>query len=103
MINTNSNKNGGLFTYTHFNNKVVGIVSLSCETDFAAKTDVFKILGEHLAMQVACSDVETVDEFQKLECVFGDDSEGVINDSIGAISKKLKEKVEILKIQKIEF
>lgn len=101
-MNTN-NKNGGLFTYTHFNNKVVGLVSLSCETDFAEKTDVFKILGNHLAMQVACSDVETVDEFLKLECVFGDDSKGAINDSIIAISKKLKEKVTILRIEKIEF
>lgn len=59
------NKNGGIFTYTHFNNKVVGIVSLSCETDFAEKTEAFKKLGESLANQAAVSDTDDINEFLK--------------------------------------
>ena len=98
---TKTNKNGGLFTYTHFNNKIVGVVALSCETDFAAKTDVFKILGNEMAMQVASSDSVTIEDFLKEECL---DIERTVEERINRIAKEvIKEKIEILKIEKIEF
>ena len=97
---TTNNKNGGLFTYTHFNNKIVGLVSLSCETDFAERTNDFKILGSDLAMQVASSDVESVADFLKEECIVDN---GTVEDRIKTLAKQLKEKVEVLRIEKIKF
>jgi translation elongation factor EF-Ts len=96
------NKNGGLFAYVHHNHRIIGIVSMTCETDFAEKTEVFKIFGDHLAMLVACSDVESVEDFLKSGYIFNEDDCSV-NDMVDNISKKLKEKIEILEIKKITF
>lgn len=42
---------GRIFSYNH-NGGIVGVVEVSCETDFAAKSEPFIEFGEKLAMQV---------------------------------------------------
>jgi elongation factor Ts len=44
---------GVVATYTHHNQKIVGVVELFCETDFVARNELFQALGKDLAMQVA--------------------------------------------------
>ncbi len=39
--------------YIHTGGRIGAIVELNCETDFVARTDEFKELAHHLAMQVA--------------------------------------------------
>lgn len=44
---------GVIGVYVHSNNKVVGLVVLNCETDFAAKSESFNTAAHDFAMQVA--------------------------------------------------
>lgn len=55
---------GVLETYVH-NGRIGVILELRCETDFVAKTDVFKALAHDLAMHVASMNPEDVDELLK--------------------------------------
>ncbi len=46
--------NQGLIeAYVHTGGRMGSLVELNCETDFVAKTDVFRVLARDLAMQVA--------------------------------------------------
>lgn len=47
--------------YVHPGGKIGVLVEVSCETDFVAKTDEFKLLARQLAMQVAATDPVAVD------------------------------------------
>ena len=95
-----SNKHGGLFTYTHFNNKIVAVVSLTCETDFAERTVLFKQIGNEFAKQLACSDSESVENFLQEECITSD---GIVSEQLKSLGKELKEKVSVEKILKLVF
>ena len=44
---------GLIEAYIHTGGRVGAMVELNCETDFVARTDEFKKLAHHLAMQVA--------------------------------------------------
>ncbi|HEW91504.1 MAG TPA: translation elongation factor Ts [Thermotogaceae bacterium] len=44
---------GLIFSYVHFTGQIGVLLELNCETDFVARTDEFKELGNNLAMQVA--------------------------------------------------
>ncbi|MCD6546899.1 MAG: translation elongation factor Ts, partial [Thermotogae bacterium] len=44
---------GLIFSYVHFTGRIGVLLELNCETDFVARTDEFKELGNNLAMQVA--------------------------------------------------
>jgi len=44
---------GLIEAYVHTGGRVGAMVELNCETDFVARTDEFKKLAHHLAMQVA--------------------------------------------------
>jgi len=48
-------KEGIICSYIHFNGKIGVLVELNCESDFVARTDDFKALGEELAMQIAAT------------------------------------------------
>ena len=39
--------------YVHIGGRIGAIIELNCETDFVARTDIFKELAHNLAMQVA--------------------------------------------------
>ena len=44
---------GLVVSYIHMGGKVGVLVEINCETDFVAKTDKFKTLGQDIAMQIA--------------------------------------------------
>ena len=44
---------GMIGTYVHIGGRIAAMVEVNCETDFVARTDEFKELAHHLAMQVA--------------------------------------------------
>ncbi len=44
---------GLIETYIHTGGRIGAMVEVNCETDFVARTDEFKELAHHLAMQVA--------------------------------------------------
>ena len=44
---------GSIEAYVHAGGRLGAMVELNCETDFVARTDEFKELAHHLAMQVA--------------------------------------------------
>jgi elongation factor Ts len=48
--------------YTHAGGRIGAMVEVNCETDFVARTDVFKALAHDLAMQVAATGPLSVTE-----------------------------------------
>jgi len=46
-------KQGAVETYLHTGGRIGAMVELNCESDFVARTDVFKELAHNIAMQVA--------------------------------------------------
>ena len=52
---------GRVDSYVHLGGKIGVLVELNCETDFVAKTDVFKELARNLAMQIAATNPAAVD------------------------------------------
>jgi elongation factor Ts len=44
---------GIVHAYVHHNNRLGVLIELNCETDFVAKTDVFRKLANDLALQIA--------------------------------------------------
>lgn len=47
---------GIIEAYVHTGGRIGAMVEVNCETDFAARTDEFKELAHHLAMQVAAQE-----------------------------------------------
>ena|SRR5687768_8797364 len=52
---------GRVDSYVHLGGKIGVLVELNCETDFVAKTEVFKELARNLAMQIAATNPAAVD------------------------------------------
>ncbi len=52
---------GVVEAYVHMGGKIGVLVEVNCETDFVARTDDFKTLARHLAMQIAATDPVAVD------------------------------------------
>ncbi len=48
-----STSQGLIETYVHSGGRIGAMIELNCETDFVARTDEFKELAHHIAMQVA--------------------------------------------------
>ena len=55
--------------YVHIGGRIGAIIELNCETDFVARTDIFKELAHNLAMQVAamCPQYISEDEIPQEE------------------------------------
>lgn len=49
-------KQGVIETYLHTGGRIGAMVELNCESDFVARTDVFKELAHNIAMQVAAQE-----------------------------------------------
>jgi len=52
---------GKIFTYEHHDGKMLAFIELTCQTDFGARTEMFKIFGTGLAMQLAARHQEDED------------------------------------------
>lgn len=46
---------GAIISYIHLDGRIGVLLELNCETDFVAKTPLFKEIGKNLAMQIAAS------------------------------------------------
>ena len=46
---------GVIEAYAHHTKKIGALIELSCETDFVARTDEFKVLAHDLVMQIAAA------------------------------------------------
>jgi len=51
---------GIIEAYIHTGGRIGAMVEVNCETDFVARTDEFKELAHHLAMQVAAQDPQFI-------------------------------------------
>ena len=51
---------GLIEAYVHAGGQIGAMVEVNCETDFVARTDEFKELAHHLAMQVAAMDPQFI-------------------------------------------
>jgi elongation factor Ts len=59
---TRATSQGLVETYVHTGGRIGAMVEVNCETDFVARTDEFKELAHHLAMQVAAMDPRFISE-----------------------------------------
>jgi elongation factor Ts len=59
---TRTTSQGLVEAYVHTGGRIGAIVEVNCETDFVARTDEFKELAHHLAMQVAAMNPRFVSE-----------------------------------------
>lgn len=53
---------GAIDSYVHFGGNLAALVEINCETDFVARTEVFKKFVKDIAMQVAASNPEYIAE-----------------------------------------
>lgn len=92
---------GKIFTYVHHTGKFMGWIELSCETDFAERTDVFNKIGEELAMHVATTDTDCIADLAKDPYVTDPDItvRGVIN----KLKEELSEDVQIKRFYRTNF
>lgn len=67
--NARETAEGRIEAYVHATGKIAAFVSLQCETDFVARTDLFKKLAHDLAMQVAAMSPADTDALLEQEFV----------------------------------
>ena len=91
---------GVLETYVH-SGRIGVILELRCETDFVAKTDVFKELAHDLAMHIASMNPENVD--QLINQTFVKDESKTIKDLITQTIAKTGENVKIERFCRYEL
>ena len=84
---------GYVASYVHSNGKLAALVELVCETDFVARNDEFRSLGQNIAMQVVSMQPETIDEL--LEQEFIKDASATIGFLVKSLSGKIGEKIAV--------
>lgn len=84
---------GGIFNYTHHNNKVASMIELQSETDFVSTNSEFQNLGKELAMQVASIPAKDNKELLKQEYIR--DPNKTIKDLIDEAILKFGENIKI--------
>jgi len=91
---------GLIDAYIH-NNKVGVLVNVSCETDFVAKSDVFRNLVHEVAMQIAAMGPEDVNEL--MEQAYIKDESTTIEELVKSTIAKLGENIKIEKFTRYEI
>lgn len=95
-------REGRIFTYTHsIGGRVGAMIELRCETDFAAKTEEFEMLGRELLLQVASMAPRGLNEL--LDQKYVRDNKTRIRDLIGGVEEKLKEHVFVMRFTRWEL
>lgn len=87
---------GLVATYTHHNQKIVGVVELFCETDFVARNELFQNLGHDLSMQAASMGIK---DFGKQE--FIKDQSKKVGDLVKEVIAKTGENIKVGRIWQI--
>ncbi|KKR03491.1 MAG: Elongation factor Ts [Parcubacteria group bacterium GW2011_GWF2_39_13b] len=88
-------KEGIIESYIHSNSKIGALVELNCQTDFVALNQDFRALAKDLAMQIAATEVENIDDL--LAHPFIKDPSKTIQDLINESIAKLGENIKISK------
>ena len=91
---------GIIDSYIHQNGKVGVLIEVSCETDFVARTDVFKNLVHEICMQVAAMNPKDVKTLLAQEYIR--DSSKTIKVLVKEIIAKLGENVVVKRFQRFE-
>lgn len=86
-------KEGAIFTYNH-NNRIGVLLHLQCETDFAAKSEAFLELGHNLCLHIAATG--------NLDSPYVKDESLTVEQVINDVSAKVKEKIEVVGVSRME-
>ena len=92
---------GQVLAYVHQGGQLGAMIKIGCETDFVAKGDDFQKLTKELAMQVASMNPKNVKELLGQEYIR--DHSKKIEDLIKETSIKVKEKIEVKEIVRLEI
>jgi elongation factor Ts len=84
---------GIVWSYIHHANRIGALVEINCETDFAAKTDVFQRFAADVAMQIAAMSPCNVQALHKQD--FVKDELKTIEDLRLEVVAKLGERIRI--------
>lgn len=92
---------GLIESYIHQNGRVGALVEVMCETDFVARTDVFKILVHEICMQAAAMNPKDVPALLKQEYIR--DGSKTIENLIKEAIAKLGENIVVKRFQRFEI
>lgn len=92
---------GLIESYIHQNGRVGALVEVLCETDFVARTDVFKRLVHEMCMQAAAMNPKDVKALLKQEYIR--DGSKTIEDLIKEAIAKLGENIVVKRFQRFEI
>lgn len=92
---------GLIESYIHQNGRVGALVEISCETDFVARTDVFKSLVHEICMQIAAMNPKGVSVLLKQEYIR--DSSRTIEELVKEAIAKLGENIVVKRLQRFEI
>ncbi len=91
---------GLLESYVH-NNRVGVLLELRSETDFVAKSDLFKVLAHELAMQVAALGAESAEDLLKQPYV--KDESITVQDLVTRVIGQVGENIKIERFARFEL
>ncbi len=91
---------GVIDAYVH-NNRVSVLLNVSCETDFVARSDVFKGLVHEVAMQIAAMDPKDVDEL--ISQPYIKDESTTIEELVKGAIAQLGENIKVEKFTRYEI
>ena len=92
---------GIIESYIHQNGRVGALIEISCETDFVARTDVFKQLTHEICMQVAAMNPKDVKTLLKQEYIR--DSSKTMEALVKETITKLGENIVVKRFQRFEI
>lgn len=92
---------GLIFSYIHSNGKIGVLLKLLCETDFVARNEQFKELGHELAMHIAASSPQNIEELLLQSYIR--DQNLTIGDFIKNYIAKLRENIKIGEFYRFEI
>lgn len=85
---------GGVFSYTHDDNKIGVLLQINCETDFVARSDDFRQLGNDIALHIAALEPRFLSE-QEVDASFIEEEIEVARKQLIAEGKP-EEKLEMI-------
>ena len=88
-------------SYIHQNGRVGALVEVSCETDFVARTDIFKNLVHEICMQIAAMNPKDVKALLEQEYIR--DGSRKMGDLIKEAIAKLGENIVVKRLQRFEI
>ena len=111
-----STSQGLIEAYVHTGGRIGAMVEVNCETDFVARTDIFKELAHHLAMQITALEPKFISKEQapagadveeQTECLllqpFIKDTSVTVQDIINEVIAKTGENIKVSRFTRFEL